>query len=127
MLHVYITCSCYNVISHITESSRAETRPDGIDALGVATPGVHPALGQEAMLIFGLQVLGRLQPAAPCIVLQVLAMEHGLVRGSVSRHLCCIGLVLGNLPVTVTVKTHIGRRNSKDFTWASTHRGKADR
>lgn len=59
---------------------------------------MHPALGQEAVLILSLQVLGRLQPAAPGIVLQALAMEHGLVCGGLPSHLSCICLVLGNLP-----------------------------
>lgn len=64
----------------------------------MATPGVHPALGQEAVLILSLEVLGRLQPAAPRVVLQALAVEHGLVCGSLPGHLSCICLVLGNLP-----------------------------
>ena len=98
----------------MSQSSRAGAGagPDGIHALGVPTPGVYPALGQEAVLVLGLQVLGRLQPAASCIVLQVLSMEHGLVCGSISRHLCCVSLVLGNLPVMNTVRNISMRRNS---------------
>ena len=42
----------------MSQSSRAGAGagagPDGIHALGVPTPGVYPALGQEAVLILGL-------------------------------------------------------------------------
>ena len=72
--------------------------PNCVDALGVAAPGVDPALGQEAVIIFCLEVLGRFQPAAASVILQVLAMEHGLVCGSLPGHLSCICLVLSHLP-----------------------------
>ena len=71
--------------------------PDGIDALGVAAPGVYPPLGQEAVLVLGLEVLRRFKPAAAGIVFQSFAMEHGLVCWPLPGLLCCICLVLGYL------------------------------
>lgn len=77
--------------------------PDGVGSLGVPTPGVDPALGQEAVLVLCLQVLGRFKPAAPSIVLQALAVEHGLVCGGLPSHFCRICLVLGHLAAGKTL------------------------
>ena len=87
-----------NQLAWEMQHRRSQAVPDCIDALGVTAPGVNPAFGQEAVLIFCLEVLGRFQPAAPSIVLQILAVEHGLVCGSLASHLSCICLVLGHLP-----------------------------
>ena len=47
--------------------------------LGVAGPGMDPALGQVAVFVLCALVLGRLQPGAPREVLFLLAMEHALL------------------------------------------------
>ena len=64
---------------------------------------MYPALGQEAVLVFCLQVLGSFQPAAAGIVLQALAMEHGLVGGALPGHFCRICLILGHLAAHASV------------------------
>ena len=49
------------------------------------------------MLILSLEVFGSFQPAAASVVLQALAMEHGLVGWRLTCHLCGISLVLCHL------------------------------
>mmetsp|Transcript_27557 Transcript_27557/g.70193 ORF Transcript_27557/g.70193 Transcript_27557/m.70193 type:complete len:236 (+) Transcript_27557:1247-1954(+) len=49
---------------------------DGVDALGMPRPRVHPALGQEGRVALLALVLGRRHPRAALVVLVLLAVEE---------------------------------------------------
>mmetsp|Transcript_6356 Transcript_6356/g.18273 ORF Transcript_6356/g.18273 Transcript_6356/m.18273 type:complete len:428 (-) Transcript_6356:629-1912(-) len=64
------------------QMTRLREESDSIDPLGVAAPGVDPALGQVAELILRLEALGRVQPFLAGGVHLLLAVEEG---GAVPR------------------------------------------
>ena len=64
-----------------TKSRGLEDRvPDGVDPLGVAAPGVDPALGQVGLLHLRPLLPGGLHPGPAHAVMLLLAVEHRLLR-----------------------------------------------
>lgn len=63
----------------------ARKEADGVDALGVAGPGVDPFLGQVAVLVLLLLVLGWVHPAAPCDRIALLLAVEMALLGNLRR------------------------------------------
>ena len=67
------------------ELTSAREEADGVDALGVAGPGVDPFLGQVAVLVLLLLFLGWVHPAAPCDRIALLLAVEMALLGNLRR------------------------------------------